>query len=83
MHRIFRAVKTPLLCLLCLGIAVAACLYPGFGREKEEEKGGTEILRVWQIDSFEGGRGSRASFLNGVARLYEKEGAAACTFSSS
>ena len=74
MYRIFRAVKTPLLCLLCLGIAVAACLYPVFAKERGEEKGGTEILRVWQIDSFEGGRGSRASFLNGVARLYEKEG---------
>lgn len=38
-----------------------------------EEYARNGILRVWQIDSFEGGRGSRTLFLNGVARIYEKE----------
>lgn len=74
MGRFFRAVRLPFLCLLCLAIAAIACLYPVFGVEQkktESERAG--ILRVWQIDSFEGGRGSRALFLNSVARIYENK----------
>ena len=37
---------------------------------KEEYKG---ILTVWQVDGFEGGRGSRKQFLLKVARGYERE----------
>lgn len=74
MKRFFRAVRTPFLCLLCAAVAALACLYPLRGAGGEEPQGWPGVLRLWQIDSFEGGRGSRASFLNGVARRYEAEG---------
>ncbi len=38
--------------------------------EKEEYQG---IISLWQIDSFEGGRGSRKQFLMKVARSFEKQ----------
>ena len=37
--------------------------------KKEEFK---EILTIWQIDSFEGGKWSRREFINSVARKFEK-----------
>lgn len=37
------------------------------------EKSYSGILRLWHIDSFEGGKGSRASFLNKAAGKYEKQ----------
>ena len=76
MKRFLRVVRTPILCMLCIAVAAAACLaFVGGGREAEAEKAAWPgILRLWQIDSFEGGKGSRASFLNGVARVYEQGG---------
>lgn len=56
--------------ILCLGIA----LYPVFGLSaEEEEKNEKIILRLWNIDMFEGGIGSRASFLGRVANRFEKK----------
>lgn len=43
------------------------CKKPG---NDESFKG---ILRLWNIDSFEGGKGSRTTFLNNAAREYEKK----------
>ena len=74
MKRFLRAVRTPFLCILCLAVALFACLYPLRGASEEEAEAWPGVLRLWQIDSFEGGRGSRASFLGGVARHYESEG---------
>ena len=61
--------------LLAAVVAVGGfAAYPALTSRAERgaaEYGG--ILRLWQIDSFEGGRGSRASFLNRAARIFEEE----------
>jgi len=40
------------------------------GEKSEKNYGG--ILRLWNIDCFEGGKGSRTNFLKSVASAYEK-----------
>ena len=68
--------KTILLYGIIIAVVLVGCFaaYPALTSRKES--GGAEykgILRLWQIDSFEGGRGSRASFQNGAARRFEAE----------
>ena len=49
-------------------------VYPALTKKetaKAEGVGG--ILRIWHIDTFEGGKGSRASFLESAARRFEKK----------
>ena len=55
----------PLLCLLY----VVFYVFDAAGREEEPTKA---IVELWHIDSFEGGKGSRAAFLKRTARKYEK-----------
>ncbi len=38
-----------------------------------EEKGEKRVVTVWNVDTFEGGKGSRTTFLRSVARTVEKE----------
>ena len=71
-----KPVKTALLCALALCILLFSCLfaYPASNRRGEQlpqENAG--ILRLWHIDSFEGGVGSRAAFLRGAAKIFEKK----------
>lgn len=71
-----KPVKTALLCALALCILLFSCLfaYPASNRRGEQlpqEYAG--ILRLWHIDSFEGGVGSRAAFLRGAAKIFEKK----------
>lgn len=42
-------------------------------KEQAEAEGVNDILRVWHIDTFEGGKGSRASFLGAAAKKFEKK----------
>lgn len=49
---------------------VAVCVF--YPSEKEEEEV-RRVVRVWNVDTFEGGKGSRASFLKSVARRVEEE----------
>ena len=41
--------------------------------EKQTESAAPRVVRIWHIDTFEGGRGSRASFLKDAARILEKK----------
>ena len=55
------------LCLCALaGGAVAAFIINESGEDGAEEQSLT-VLTLWQIDSFEGGKGSRADYLRGLA----------------
>ena len=61
-----------------LGFCVAFTLFFGknFIYRKAESEGAKNykgIINVWQIDSFEGGTGSRKNFLSDVARTFEKK----------
>lgn len=55
---------------LCAGIFAAAAFFP---RDKETEKQDVRVVRVWNVDTFEGGKGSRTAFLASVARAAEAE----------
>ncbi|MGN0823324.1 MAG: hypothetical protein ACI4NG_06090 [Candidatus Gallimonas sp.] len=56
--------------LLCGAVLLAVGLYP-----KESTATATEpvVVRVWNVDTFEGGKGSRASFLKKVALRAESQ----------
>lgn len=60
--------------LLCFFLAViillAAAFYP---KKKSEEISCKKVVRVWNVDTFEGGKGSRTSFLKSAARRAEKQ----------
>ena len=40
--------------------------------ERREEKLKKSVLTLWNVDSFEGGKGSRTAFLSSIAARYEK-----------
>ena len=66
--------KEPFFLFLCVFLTV--CFSLVFFLPKYEKKNGPESSRVylelWHVDTFEGGTGSRSSFLNAVAREFEK-----------
>lgn len=76
MKTLLRRARIPVLCVLLAAVLLlcAVAAYPALtSRGGRGEAGYTGVLRVWQIDSFEGGTGSRTAFLNSVARIYERE----------
>ena len=57
--------------LLIAALLLALLFFP---REKEQETvEATRIIRIWNVDTFEGGKGSRTAFLRSTAREYEKK----------
>lgn len=45
-----------------------------FPKDKAQEKDvAPRVIRIWHIDTFEGGKGSRATFLKDAARIIEKK----------
>ena len=76
MNRFCRKLKVLLLYSVLAVVIAVGCFaaYPALTSRAEHGSAGySGILRVWQIDSFEGGRGSRASFLNRAARIFEEK----------
>lgn len=66
--------KKPL-CIISYVIAlavIALTCVSFFSCKSETAEGYSGILRLWNIDCFEGGKGSRASFLKSVAAAFEK-----------
>ncbi len=54
-------------CLIA-ALIVALAVFPKEAQAQKQQC----VVRVWNVDTFEGGRGSRTSFLRGVARTVEK-----------
>ena len=67
-----RAVKA-LPYLLLLAAFAAALLIPVCSR-KPATASSERVLTIWNVDTFEGGRGSRTAFLQRAARLAEGDG---------
>ena len=67
--KIFRAIGKTLPFLLVGVIVLIVSLYP----KKQEEAPVPVVVNVWHIETFEGGKGSRASFLKNVAARVEKK----------
>lgn len=54
-------------------IAVIILTLIFFPRHKKEEKTEKRVVLLWNVDTFEGGKGSRTSFLRRVAQSAEKQ----------
>ena len=64
-----------IICIVfCVAIAISAPVLT-FSRNKTEVQGDGKmtVLSVWQIDSFEGGKGSRASYLQKIANEFSEK----------
>lgn len=73
MNKILRKMK-PFICfalciIICLTVWIISSV-SGKSKALEEER---FVLKIWQIDSFEGGKGSRADYLQKIGDEYSKE----------
>ncbi len=69
MNRYFRIV-----CYSLLGVIVFLNVFTARSSPyKEEDENIKGILRLWNIDTFEGGTGSRSAFLSDAANSFEKK----------
>ena len=74
MRKIFnKKFKLAFLCLLCTAILVTMPIM-STAKSSATAKNKMFVLNIWQIDSFEGGKGSRASFLQSIANEFSKSG---------
>ncbi len=72
-NRRMKKFLTPVCGILCLAVlGFNAFLLFGSQEEAPETPQGKTVLNLWNIDSFEGGRGSRTAFLKKAARGFEK-----------
>lgn len=53
---------------LVFALVLSLLFYPSAEGERAEKR----VVRVWHVDTFEGGKGSRAAFLMGAARRAEQ-----------
>lgn len=53
---------------------VVLSVFPFVPKREEEKSSERKIITIWNVDTFEGGRGSRTSFLESVGRTLEKKG---------
>ena len=72
MKRFFSGFKKTLPFVLIFAVVFAVAFYP---RSKEEGKSEEvkKVIRVWNVDTFEGGKGSRTNFLKRAAAKIEKK----------
>ena len=56
--------------MLAAAVVLAAAFYPAPEIQEETQR---KVVRVWNIDTFEGGKGSRTSFIKSAARRAEKK----------
>ncbi len=71
MRKLLRFVSRALPFLVSFAVILALVFFPG---EKGEAVAEKIVVRVWNVDTFEGGKGSRTSFLRRAAKLAEGEG---------
>ncbi len=57
---------------LCICAVAGGCVAAFVNSADGEEDDALQVLTLWQIDSFEGGRGSRAEYLRSLAQDFAK-----------
>ena len=73
MKKILPVIK-PLICAaLCIAAVVAFLCFAFKPQKSNEENNDKSVLQLWQIDSFEGGKGSRADYLQKKGNAFSKE----------
>lgn len=74
MPKINRAkISKILIFALCLAVVIAVPIMAVLQKHKAKADEQMTVLSLWQIDSFEGGRGSRASYLQNIADEFSKK----------
>ncbi len=61
------------MCLICIAILITMPIM-SVKKSSATAKEKMYVLNLWQIDSFEGGKGSRASYLQNTANSFSKSG---------
>ena len=69
--KFFHTLKKTLPFALCLAVILCAIFIPR-GKDVKAETP-KRVVTVWNVDTFEGGKGSRTSFLKKIARRTEKK----------
>lgn len=73
MKKILPVIK-PLICAaLCIAAVVAFLCFAFKPQKSNAENNVKFVLQLWQIDSFEGGKGSRADYLQKKGNAFSKE----------
>lgn len=70
--------KTKILSIVCSCLLVVICILVCFYKQpitplNEQKENYKAIIEIWQIDTFEGGVGSRTAFLRNVANSFSKK----------
>lgn len=71
-----------LLFALCIGILIAVPAMAAVDRKAEADSKDMVVLSLWQIDGFEGGKGSRAAYLQDIADEFSKKNGCYITVNS-
>ena len=73
MKKILPVIK-PLICAaLCIAAVVVFLCFAFNPQKSNAENNDKSVLQLWQIDSFEGGKGSRADYLQKKGNAFSKE----------
>lgn len=72
MKKISAAVRRILPFFLLAAVFLGTLLYPQTKNSTQGEER-ARVVHIWNVDTFEGGKGSRTAFLSRVARLAERE----------
>lgn len=72
MAKIFSKFKVIACLVVCVAVCVAAFCMAFTGKEDTQAEADGVVIKIWQIDSFEGGKGSRADFLQKTGDAYTK-----------
>ena len=75
MKGILRGICRAVPFLLLAAVVLAVSLFP---RQSAAEGESARIVRVWNVDTFEGGKGSRTAFLKRAAELAERGRTGVC-----
>lgn len=60
---------------LCFSVLIAVPIMAAFSKTGEADSGDNmSVLSLWQIDGFEGGKGSRATYLQNIGDDFSKKG---------
>ena len=77
-----RLVYRVLAFIICAVIIIAALVVMFSDNKKAVAEGEFTVLNIWQIDNFEGGKGSRASYLQNIGDEFAKKGGCYVTVTS-
>ena len=71
--RLFSFAKKALPFALIFGLVLSVVFYPKPSQKEGKGDEVKKVIRVWNVDTFEGGKGSRTSFLKRAAAKVEKQ----------